>query len=81
MSNIVDNATLRGIFKRWLAELNIDLRYQSSDIDRASLRWGTARDFDLYVWGCGGRIVQENGKRHLDFFEEHDLIVFLLRWS
>lgn len=80
MSNIVDNEKLRKIYKRWQTELKVETRFESSDIDRTSLRWGTARDFDLYVWGCGGRIAQENGKRHLDFFEEHDLLLFLLRW-
>jgi hypothetical protein len=39
------------------------------------------KDFDDYVWGSGGRIYQEHGKRYAEFFEDTDLTMFLLKWS
>lgn len=52
-----------------------------SNIHNANLGYGLAREFDLYLWGCGGFMVQDNGKRYAEFFDEHNLTMFLLRWS
>ena len=50
-------------------------------IDRVNLKYGRGRDFDQFVWSSGGYLRQEFGRRHLEFFEDKDATLFLLRWS
>jgi len=53
----------------------------STHIDRVNLSYGNGKDFDEYVWGCGGHIRQEKGRRHLEFFNDEDATMFVLKWA
>jgi hypothetical protein len=74
--------TLNDIYVKWQNNCGLNLRVSYwNDIHRVSLKYGVGKDFDDYVWGSGGRIYQEHGKRYAEFFEDTDLTMFLLKWS
>jgi hypothetical protein len=79
----IEPETVTAIYKSWLRACGLDgesLSYWSNDIHRVNLSFGNPKHFDEYVWGCGGRIYQENGKRYIEFFEDSNLTMFLLKW-
>lgn len=83
MKHRIEPETLTHIYESWLRACGYDVRamsYWSSDIHNVSLAYGHPKDFDEYVWGCGGRIYQENSKRYIEFFEDANLTMFLLKW-
>lgn len=49
-------------------------------IDRVNLKYGRGRDFDHFVWSQGGYLRQECGRRHLEFFDDANATLFMLRW-
>jgi hypothetical protein len=80
----IDSDSLNEMWKKWLHYCFPDQIGQlawSEHIDRVNLKWGRGKDFDQFVWGCGGYIRQENGRRHLEFFDESNATMFALRWA
>lgn len=79
----IESDKLNEMWQKWLRlrfpEQNGPLSW-GDHIDRVNLRYGRGRDFDEFVWTCGGYLRQECGRRHLEFFEEKDATIFVLRW-
>lgn len=74
--------TLSNIYKKWLQQCGLlEESYWSNDIHRATLAYGSPKEFDDYVWGCGGRIYQYHGQRYVEFSDNTDLTLFLLKWA
>ena len=81
----IDSETLLTIYKKWLTHCYPNSAAEKLrwiyEIERLNLSYGDGRDFDLFIWGSGGHIRQEYGKRYLEFFDERDATFFLLRWT
>ena len=80
----IESESLNEMWQKWLHQCfphHINKLAWNDHIDRVNLAHGRGRDFDQFVWTCGGYIRQENGKRHLEFFEDEDATMFVLRWS
>jgi len=77
----ISDEQLNAIYKKWISP-QLQTGYRSlytDDINRVSFRYGPGKQFEDYVWSCGGRIGKEHGKRYAEFFEEEDLIMFTLK--
>lgn len=78
----IEEEALNSIYQKWVTPLlNLPHAKWSTDISRVNLRYGVGKEFEDYLWSCGGRIGKEYGKRYAEFFEEQDMIMFLLKWS
>lgn len=80
----IESDRLNEIFQNWLHHQfpsQIGNFLWSDHIDRVNLKYGRGKDFDQFVWTCGGYLRQENGRRHLEFFEDEDATMFVLKWS
>ena len=76
----IHSEQLESIFRKWVGPTTNNTRWVDH-IDRVNLNWGVGKQFDLYVWENGGRIGKEYGKRYAEFFDDHNLTMFILRWS
>jgi hypothetical protein len=85
MSNTrIESEALQLIYKKWLNHhySNDDVKLSWGNyIDRVNLGYSHGKAFDEFVWSCGGHIRQENSRRYLEFFNDEDAIMFLLRWG
>jgi hypothetical protein len=80
----IESDSLNEMWQKWLRHRfpsQIDQLRWSDHIDRVNLKYGRGKDFDEFVWSCGGHIRQQNGKRYLEFFNDEDAIMFTLRWA
>jgi hypothetical protein len=80
----IESDTLNEMWQKWLHKRfpdQIGNLAWVDHIDRVNLKYGRGRDFDQFVWSSGGYLRQEFGRRHLEFFEDKDATIFLLRWS
>lgn len=80
----IESDTLNEMWQKWLHKRfpdQIGNLAWIDHIDRVNLKYGRGRDFDQFVWSSGGYLRQEFGRRHLEFFEDKDATIFLLRWS
>ena len=78
----IESEPLNAIYQRWaLANGGSKANYSfyDRDFNRVNLTYGLGKQFDEYLWACGGRIGKEHGKRYAEFFEESDMIMFSLR--
>ncbi len=77
----IESEQLNAIYKKWVAQQreNTNTFNWYNTLDRTNLKYGLGKQFDDYVWSCGGRIYQEHGKRFAEFFEESDLTLFALK--
>ena len=85
MTTRVNSDTLDEIYKKWLNHrYPADVAHQKfryNHIDRVNLTYSHGKEFDLFVWECGGHIRKENRKRYIHFFNDEDATMFLLRWT
>lgn len=85
MTTRVDADALTRIYAKWLTHCYpnsaADRLKWMYDFNRLNLSYGDGKDFDMFVWGSGGHIRRENGKRFIHFFDDSDATMFLLRWS
>jgi hypothetical protein len=79
----INSDALQAVYKKWL-----DQYYPAGHpfswgdhIDRVNLKYTHGKAFDEFVWTCGGHIRQENSRRFLEFFNDEDATMFMLRWS
>jgi len=80
----IESDSLNEMWEKWLRHrfpTQIDQLRWIDHIDRVNLKYGRGKDFDEFVWECGGIIRQQNSKRYLEFFNDEDAIMFALRWS
>lgn len=77
----IEEEALNSIFQKWMTPVGRPYNKWSDHISRLNLRYGIGKEFDDYIWSCGGRLGKEYGKRYAEFFEEQDMIMFLLKWS
>lgn len=76
----IESDQLNTIFVKWAENQGISGTNPWIDhIDRINLKWGRGKQFNEYIWACGGRIGQEHRKRFAEFFNDEDLIMFTLR--
>lgn len=78
----IEEEALNSIFQKWAIPV-LDRPYDkwSDNVSRLNMRYGIGKAFDDYIWSCGGTLGKEYGKRYAEFFEEQDMIMFLLKWS
>lgn len=78
----IESEQLDAIYRKWVLDNGGHKSNYFSydrDVNRVNLTYGLGKQFDEYLWACGGRIGKEHGKRYAEFFEESDMIMFSLR--
>ena len=86
MSNRIESDALNEIYSKWViknypANAKNHSLYWNNHIDRVNLTYAQGKAFDEFVWQSGGHIRQENGRRYVEFFDDLDATMFLLKWS
>lgn len=76
----IESDAVREIFTKWVIHKNKNVERVYYPI-RETVAFFQREGFVDYIWSCGGRIYQENKKCYIEFFDEYDLTMFLLRWS
>jgi hypothetical protein len=73
------------IYKRWLVHCYPETGHErlkwTRNFEQLKLHYGDGRDFDLFVFGCGGAIRQEHHKRFIEFADSSNMTLFVLRWA
>lgn len=76
----IESEQLNAIYMKWVAPRKPTNGHPYDyHIDRVNFRYGLGKQFEDYVWECGGRIGKENGKRFAEFFEDENLTLFALK--
>lgn len=76
----IENESLRKIYKSWGDSVGMPSDYYT-DIDNISFSWSWGKQFDSWVFKQGGWIGRESGKRFIEFHDEKDAMMFLLKWQ
>jgi hypothetical protein len=75
----IESDQLNEIYTRWRQIHGFSDRWYNH-FDHTNLRYHPGKGFDEFVWKSGGHIRQEHGKRYAEFFDEHDMIMFSLKY-
>lgn len=55
-------------------------RYIPKTYQRENRNYGNSKYFEAWLYELGGYVVQDHGKRYLEFFNDHQSVMFTLRW-